>query len=71
MRPFAELDDWASDDQPQSAVINGSNEELVGVRNPDHPCDLRLRPSWPRAKDGTIAPSRGPARDTCPQIECG
>jgi hypothetical protein len=28
MRPFAELDDWASDDQPQSAVINGSNEEL-------------------------------------------
>jgi hypothetical protein len=27
---------------------------IVGVRNSDHPCDLRLRPSWPRAKDGTI-----------------
>jgi pimeloyl-ACP methyl ester carboxylesterase len=43
----------------------------VGVRNSDHPCDLRLRPSWPPARDGPIAPSRGPARGTCPRTECG
>jgi len=70
MRPFAELDDWASDDQPQSAVINGSNEELVGVRNSDHPCDL-LRPSWPPARDAPIAPSRGARAGQLPGTECG
>jgi ERCC4 domain len=34
----------------------------VGVRNSDHPCDLRLRRSWPPARDGPLAPSRRPAR---------
>ena len=43
----------------------------VGVRNSDHACDLRLRPSWSPARDGPIAPSRGPARGTCPRTECG
>jgi len=60
-----------------AALVGGHTEvtqavtQPVGVRNSDHPCDLRLRPSWPPARDGPIAPSRGPARGTCPRTECG
>ena len=43
----------------------------VGVRNSDHPCDLRLRPSWPRARDGPIAPSRGARAGQPPGTERG
>jgi endonuclease/exonuclease/phosphatase family metal-dependent hydrolase len=40
--------------------------QRVGVRNSDHPCDLRLRRSWPPARRGAIAHCRGRARGTCP-----
>jgi hypothetical protein len=40
--------------------------EGVGVRNSDHPCDLRLRPSWPPAdptrSSGPASDSRSPER---------
>ncbi len=42
-------------------TLSTSDKAPVGVRNSDHPCDLRLGPSWPPARDGPIAPSRGPA----------
>jgi len=38
----------------------GSGTILVGVRNSDHPYDLRRRPSWPPARDGESRPLEGP-----------
>ena len=33
----------------------GSDGPPVGVKNSDHPCDLRLRPIWPPVRSARIA----------------
>lgn len=58
---------------PDAVLREREHEEIdgpVGVRNSDHPCDLRLRQSWPPARDGPIAPSRWP-RGAPARAECG
>jgi hypothetical protein len=55
-------------DSDRRALLDSLTEPL-GVRNSDHPCDLRLRASWPPARDRPIAPPGGPARGTCPRTE--